>query len=482
MASGSGIKFGTDGWRAIIAEDYTYANVRICAQAMADYLKQESKASAGLVIGYDTRFASEGFAAAAAEVAGANGLPVLLSDRAIPTPVVSFAVINEKAGGGVVITASHNPGTYNGFKIKPDYGGSASPEVVAAVEERIEWVYANNAVKRQPLQTLIDRGQVRLFDPTDAYLARVNELVDLTEVRNAGLKVVADAMHGAGAGYFARLLAGGSTQVIGLRQERNPAFPGIAPEPITPNLAVSMRAIKDQVADVGLATDGDADRIGAIDEQGNFINQHQVYALLLLYLLEIRERRGPAVRSVTSSVMADRLGEIYDVPIYETPVGFKYIGPKMTATRAIMGGEESGGFGFDGHIPERDAIVSGAFLLDLMVKLKRPMSSVIEYLQDKVGTFAYDRVDIHFEADQRQAIMERVASSQPVAIDGSKVVRVYSEVDGYPIDGFKFCAEDGTWLLIRFSGTEPLLRIYTETTARDRVQRILAEGRKIAGV
>ena len=243
-----------------------------------------------------------------------------------------------------------------------------------------------------------------------------------------------------------------------------------------------MQAIKDQVADVGLATDGDADRIGAIDEQGNFINQHQVYALLLLYLLEIRGRRGPAVRSVTSSVMADRLGEIYRVPIHETPVGFKYIGPKMTETQAIMGGEESGGFGFEGHIPERDAIVSGAFLLDLMVKLERSMSSVIEYLQDKVGTFAYDRADIHFEADQRQAIMERVARSQPATIDGSRVVRVYSEVDGYPIDGFKFCAEDGTWLLVRFSGTEPLLRIYTETTARDRVQRILAEGRKIAGV
>lgn len=472
----SGIKFGTDGWRAIIAEDYTYANVRTCAQAVADYLKQDGKADAPLVIGYDTRFASEGFAAAVAEVVATNGLKVLLADRAIPTPVVSFSVLHYRAGGGVVITASHNPGPYNGFKYKPDYAGSASPEVIAALEERIEWIHANNAVQRRPLDQLVEAGRVEYIDPTEAYLGRVRELVDLSQVREAGLTVVADAMYGAGAGYFARLLEGGSTRVIGIRQERNPAFPGIAPEPITPNLTASVRAIADEMADVSLATDGDADRLGVVDEQGTFINQHQVYALLLLYLLEFRGMRGPAVRSATSSVMADRLGEIYNVPVYETPVGFKYIGPKMTEVGAIMGGEESGGFGFAGHIPERDAIVSGVFLLDLMVKLGRPLSGVIEYLQDKIGAFFYDRVDVHFAADQRAAILQRVASSQPTEIDGSKVVNVNT------IDGYKFILDDGSWLLIRFSGTEPLLRIYTETTSQDRVPRILGEGRRIAGV
>jgi phosphomannomutase len=471
----SGIKFGTDGWRAIIAEDYTYANVRTCAQAVADYLKEEGKASAGLVVGYDTRFASEGFAAAVAEVAGANGLKVWLSDRAIPTPVVSFSVLHYHAGGGVVITASHNPGTYNGFKYKPDYAGSASPEVIEALEERIEWIHANSAARRQPLEELVQYGRVQYVDPTDAYLERVNQLVDLSDVRSAGLKVVEDAMHGAGAGYFGRLLEGGSTSVAGIRQERNPAFPGIAPEPITPNLAALIRAMEEETADVGLATDGDADRIGVVDERGTFINQHQVYALLLLYLLEFRGLRGPAVRSVTSSGMADRLGEIYGVPVLETAVGFKYIGPKMTEIDAIMGGEESGGFGFAGHIPERDAIVSGAFLLDLMVKLQRPMSAVIEYLQEKVGSFYYDRADVHFADEEREAILSRVASSQPTEIDGSKVVGLNT------IDGYKFALEDGSWLLIRFSGTEPLLRIYTETTSPDRVPRILAEGRRIAG-
>ena len=472
----SGIKFGTDGWRAIIAEDYTYANVRICAQAVADYLKQEGKAEAGLVIGYDTRFASEGFAAAVAEVAGANGVKVYLAKEAIPTPVTSFSVLHYKAGGGVVVTASHNPGTYNGFKYKPDYAGSASPEVIEALEERIEWIYERQAVRRGGLAELLESGAVEYVEPAEAYLERVNQLVDLTDVRNAGLKIVADAMHGAGAGYFQRLLSGGSTQVVGIRQERNPAFPGIAPEPITPNLGAAFRAIKSELADAGLATDGDADRIGLIDEQGTFINQHQVYALLLLYLLEFRGQRGPAVRSITSSSMIDRLGQIYGVPVYQTPVGFKFIGPKMMETGAIMGGEESGGFGFAGHIPERDAIVAGVFLLDLMVKLRRPMSAVIEYLQEKVGSFFYDRVDVHFPADQRQAILDRVAAAKPDQIDGSKVLDVNTA------DGFKFDLADGSWLLIRFSGTEPLLRIYTETTSRDRVQRILGEGRRIAGV
>jgi alpha-D-glucose phosphate-specific phosphoglucomutase len=472
----SGIKFGTDGWRAIIAEDYTYANVRTCAQAVAEYLKSEGKADAPLVIGYDTRFASEGFAAAVAEVVAANGVKVLLASKAIPTPVTSFAVLHYRAGGGVVITASHNPGTYNGFKYKPDYGGSASPEIVAALEERIEWIHEHQSVNRRPLEALLQEGRVHYVDPSDAYLARIHELVDLSDVKQAGLEVVADSMYGAGSGYFERLLSGGSTKVIGIRQERNPAFPGIAPEPITPNLAACIQTIRDQMADVGLATDGDADRIGLVDEAGTFINQHQVYALLLLYLLEFRDMRGPAVRSVTSSVMADRLGEIYGVPVHETAVGFKYIGPKMTQVGAIMGGEESGGFGFSGHIPERDAILSGAYLLDLMVKLKRPMSGVIEYLQDKVGSFFYDRVDVQFAAGQREAILRRVAESQPSEVDGSRVVSVNS------VDGYKFALDDGSWLLIRFSGTEPLLRIYTETTDRDRVQRILGEGRQIAGV
>jgi alpha-D-glucose phosphate-specific phosphoglucomutase len=472
----SAIKFGTDGWRAIIAEDYTYANVRICAQAAAELIQAEGRADAGLVVGYDTRFGSEGFAAAVAEVCGANGVRVLLTKTAVPTPVVSFCVVDQQAGGGVVVTASHNPGTYNGFKYKPDYGGSASPEVVAALEERIERIWANDSVKRQPLDELLESGRVSYIDPTEAYLKRVRDLVDLSQVRDAGLTIVADAMHGAGAAYYDRLLSGGKSRIVGIRQERNPAFPGINPEPITPNLGALAAAIERERADVGLATDGDADRVGVMDEQGTFINQHQVFALLFLYLLEVRGMRGPAVRSVTSSTMVDTLGKQYGVEVFETPVGFKYIGPLMTEKGAIIGGEESGGFGFKGHIPERDAIVSGAFLLDLMVKLGRPMSGVIRYLQAKVGAFYYDRVDIHFDPEQRQAIEQRVSEAKVGALDGSPVTSVST------IDGYKVFSEDGSWLLIRFSGTEPLLRIYTETTSTDRVKRILSEGRALAGV
>ncbi len=472
----SKIVFGTDGWRAIIAEDFTFANVRVCAQAVCDYLRDIGQASRGLVVGYDTRFASEHFASAVAEVAAGNGVPVYLCDGSEPTPVVSYSVLDKKAGGGVVITASHNPALYNGFKYKPEYAGSAAPEVVSELEKRIAEIQVSGTIRRTAISDAARTGTVQYFDAKPAYDAQIGRLVDLQAIRDAGLSIVADAMYGAGSGYFQRLLAGGRTRVVGIRQERNPAFPGINPEPITPNLAQLAQAVRDLGADVGLATDGDSDRIGVMDETGTFINQHQVYALLLLYLLEVRGQRGPAVRSVTTTVMADKLGQLYGIPVYETAVGFKYIGPKMMETDALMGGEESGGFGFRGHIPERDAVLAGLYLLDLVVKLGRPLSGVLRYLQEKVGTYYYSRVDVHYKPEEREAILKRVSEARPAQIAGSKVVGLNS------IDGYKFLLEDGSWLLIRFSGTEPLLRIYTETTSQERVARILQEGRILAGV
>ncbi len=473
----SRITFGTDGWRAIIAEDYTFDNVRTCAQAMAEYQQATGTAARGLVVGYDTRFASERFADAVAEVLAANGIRVYLSDRAQPTPVASYAILARQAGGAVVITASHNPALYNGFKVKPEYAGSAPPEVVQELERRIEAIQARpNGVKRLPLAEAERQGLVERFDATPDYVAQVERLVDLPALRAAGITIVADAMYGAGSGYFARLLSGGATRVIGIRQERNPAFPGINPEPITPNLALLFDTVRQSGAAAGLATDGDADRIGLVDEQGRFINQHQVFGLLLLYLLQVRGMRGDAVRSVTMTSMGDRFAEAHGFRVHETPVGFKYIGPRMTAVDAILGGEESGGFGFAGHIPERDAIVSGLFLLDLMVKLGKSMSQTLAYLQEQMGAWYYDRVDIQFPAQEREAITARVQSAQPKEIGSSPLARVNT------IDGYKFIAEDGSWLLIRFSGTEPLLRIYTETTSPERVQRILEQGRQLAGV
>ena len=472
------IEFGTDGWRALIAEDYTFDNVRLCAQAVADHLKGVEGERRGLVVGYDTRFGSEHFAAAVAEVAAANGLPVYLSVVPCPTPVTSFSVVNLGAAGAVMITASHNPGEWNGFKFKPDFGGSASSEVTETLEARIRDLQAGNgAVRRMPLDEAEHCGAVTRFDPAPQYLRRLGELVDLPRIRSAGIRVVVDSMHGAGSGYFCRLLEGGSTQVTEIRGERNPSFPRMhGPEPIAQNLKPLLDTVAETRGDIGLATDGDSDRIGVVDEHARFVNQLEMYALLLLYLLEVKGIRGPAVRSVTSTSMADRLGARYGIAVYETAVGFKYVGPRMMETGAIFGGEESGGFGFGSHIPERDALLAGLCILDLMVALKLPMSGVLSYLKERAGPSYYDRQDVPFPENERGAISERVAASAPGQVAGLSVTSVNE------IDGKKFMLSDGSWLLIRFSGTEPLLRVYTEATTPDLVDRILAAGREIAGV
>ncbi|MBM2810787.1 MAG: Phosphoglucomutase [Chloroflexi bacterium] len=472
------IEFGTDGWRAIIAEEFTFDNVRVCAQAVAGYLQEHGLASRGLVVGYDTRFASERFAQAVAEVVAANGIKVALCAAPAPTPVVSYSVLDRGAGGAVIITASHNPREWNGFKYKPEYAGSASPEVVEQLESGIRDIQAGKAsVMRIPLAAAQQSGMVETFDPAPPYLQQIERLLDVKRLRDAGLTVIVDSMHGAGIGYFRRILEGGTTRVIEIRDDLNPLFPGMHnPEPIGRNLDALVDRIKVEHADVGLATDGDADRIGIVDERGVFVNQLQTYGLLLLYLLDVRGQRGPAVRSVTSTTMADRLGEAYGIPVIETAVGFKYVGPVMMERNAIMGGEESGGFGFAGHIPERDAMVAGLYAIDLMVHLGRPFSGVLEYLTEKAGPSFYDRVDVTFDPAERAAILQRVADAHPASIDGS-AVRSVNEIDGK-----KFVLQDGSSLLIRFSGTEPLLRIYTETISADRVPRILAVGRQIAGV
>jgi alpha-D-glucose phosphate-specific phosphoglucomutase len=472
------IKFGTDGWRAIIAEDYTFENVCICAQAVAQYLINTGVADKGLVIGYDTRFGSEHFAAATAEVMAGNGIPAYLCDRAAPTPAISYSILEKKAGGAVVITSSHNPARWNGFKVKPEYAGSASPEVLAALEETITSIQSGQAkVKRTALTEALRDKLVVEFNPAPGYLKQIHSLVDVEGIKSAGITVVVDAMFGAGMGYFPAILAGGNTRIIEVNNVRNPLFPGMHnPEPIARNLAALVAGIAQHHADVGLANDGDADRVGMMDENGQYINQLQVYALLLLYLLEVQGKRGPVVKTVTTTAMAHKLAKLYDVPVHETPVGFKYVGPKMMETGAIMGGEESGGFGFAGHIPERDGILAGLYLLDLIVKLQKSPSQLIEYLYSQVGPHHYDRIDLPLPAGQREAAIARVRDSQPKDIAGLKVMHIDT------VDGFRYVLEDGGWLLIRFSGTEPLLRIYTETTNGEKVHAILADGRKIVGL
>ncbi|MFC1926327.1 phosphoglucomutase/phosphomannomutase family protein [Chloroflexota bacterium] len=471
------IKFGTDGWRGIIGEDFTFQNVRTCAQAVADYLLGGDNSGRGLIVGYDTRFASEDFAAAVAEVAAANGIRVYLSPKAVPTPVVSFGILGKKAGGAVIITASHNSAIWNGFKYKPEYAGSASPEVTDELEDRIQHVLESGGIKRLFLDGGLGQGLIEYFDLSVGYLRHVAGLVDLERIRNAGLKIIVDSMRGAGAGYFKQLLGGGSTEVIEINAERNPLFPGIVrPEPIASNLTKLSARVRETVSSVGFATDGDADRLGILDENGLFLTPHQVFALLALYMLEVRGERGAIVKSVTSTDMLYRLGDMFSVPVFEMPVGFKYIGPKMIRENALIGGEESGGYGFRGHIPERDGILSGLYFLDLMVSMGKKPSELIEYLYEQVGPHHYERLDLEFPQQEREAVMQRLAQLSPAKVNGLKLIDIDNK------DGFRFRLSDGSWLQIRASGTEPVLRIYAESHSVKQAEGLLQAGRKMVGI
>ena len=470
------IRFGTDGWRAIIGWEYTADNVRACAAGTAQYLKKNNLAERGLLVGYDTRFLSGEFAAEVAGVTTAMGVPTFLCNAAAPTPVVSYNVIDRHAGGAAIITASHNPANWNGYKYKPDYGGSASTEEVQALEAEI------NRVCRDSIQSLsadeaLKQGVLEYIDASTPYLSHVANLVDLPAIRNSGLKVAVDAMHGAGAGYLPQLLDGGRTAVTELRGERNPAFPGMQqPEPVAHNLTPLSEWITSNGADIGIALDGDADRVGLVDEKGRFITTLQTFTLLALYLLEQRGERGALVKSTTMTSMIYRLGKLFDVPVYETAVGFKYLGPVMMRENALTAGEESGGFAFRGHVPERDGILSGLFLLDMVVKTGKRPSELLDYLFDKLGPHYYDRLDVPFSPENRHATETRVGAQRPDALGGSKVV------SRDETDGVRFMLENGAWLLIRFSGTEPLLRIYAEASSEDAVKQLLDEGRNLAGV
>ena len=468
------ITFGTDGWRGVIAGDYTFDNVRRCAQGFASYLIDQGKQGEWVVVGYDKRFQSENFALASAEVLCGNGFRVYLTDGATPTPVISFSTVNRGAAAAINITASHNPPTDNGFKVRNHTGGAVDPDGLKEIERLIPETV--DGVKLMKVEEAKQNGALVLFDPAPAYIEHIHKLIDVQPIIDAGLKVVVDVMWGNGAGWFTRLLGGGKTEIIEIHNDRNPLFPEMKrPEPIPPNIDVGLKTTVEQGADVFLVTDGDADRVGAGDENGNFINQLQAYALLAYYLLEVRGERGPIVKTLSTTSMLEKLGKLYDVPVYETGVGFKYVAPKMTETNALIGGEESGGYAFRGNVPERDGILAGIYLLDMMVRLKKKPSELIDLLYSKVGAHYYDRIDSRFTGD-RAAREAAIIAAKPDTIGGLGVTSLNT------MDGFKFSLEDGGWLLIRFSGTEPIIRVYTETTHKDRVQDILTDGLRIAGL
>jgi phosphomannomutase len=468
------IKFGTDGWRARIAEDYTFDNLRRCAQGFASFLAAEGHAGKSVVVGYDKRFHSENFAATVAEVLAGNGFKVFLTQDATPTPVISYAVVAQNAVGAVNITASHNPPEDNGFKVRDENGGAIPPEDLTKIESAIPDDLSN--IKSLKLAEGLETGKIAYFDAAEAYIPHIKKLIDLEPIKQAGLTVMVDAMWGNGAGWFTHLLEGGSTKVIEVHNVRNPSFPNmIRPEPIPPNVDAGLQATLDNNANVLLILDGDADRVGFGDEQGQFVDQLRVYGLLAYYMLEVRGLRGPIVKTLSTTKMLNKLAEIYGVEVHETGVGFKYVAPKMIETDAIIGGEESGGYAFKGNVPERDGILAGLYLLDMMVQLDKTPTELLEVLFDKVGAHYYDRIDTIFEGDKEEK-KNLIRSANPETIGGLKVAGLNTT------DGFQFGLEDGGFLLIRFSGTEPKIRVYTETTHQDKVQAILKDGLKVAGI
>jgi phosphomannomutase len=416
------IKFGTDGWRGEIAEDYTFDNVRRTAQGFASYLVEQGNAGKWVVVGYDKRFHSENFAATTAEVLAGNGLNVYLTNGATPTPVIAYAVVNKKACGAVNITASHNPPTDNGFKVRDENGGAIDPEGLKMIEALIPETVQE--VKRKNIKEAVNDKNVVYFDAGEAYFTHVQNFADIQKIKDAGYTVLVDPMWGNGAGWFTRLLSGGKTKIIEIHNERNPSFPEMKrPEPIRPNIDVGLNATVENNADVLLITDGDADRCGIGDENGEFIDQLRVYALLAFYLLEIRGERGDIVKTLSTTTMLNKLGKLYGVPVHETGVGFKYVAPKMMETNAMIGGEESGGYAFRGNVPERDGILAGLYFLDFMVQTGKKPTELLDMLFEKVGKHFYDRVDTPFSGDRKMR-EQKILNAHPETIGGLKVTEL----------------------------------------------------------
>lgn len=493
------IVFGTDGWRARIADDYTFANVRRCARAVAEYVVARGEQAKGIVLAYDRRFASEFFVTAAAEVVLAYDVPIAFAASAVPTQMSSFEVVQRKSAAGIVITASHNPYTDNGFKIKSPTGAAASPEMLTDIEARI--AAATDAPPTRPFAEAERAGLVERYDSFAAYEKFVARNVDLGRLRAADVSILVDPLYGSGSGWLPRLLSGGRIHVREIHSERNPWFGGVNPEPIPPNVNEACGILAAAAGegsgtargaagatgggyDLGLFLDGDADRAGMADECGTFVTTLQIFALLTYYLAEYRGLRAPVVKTVNETYMAEKLGERYGIAVHEVPVGFKYVGPKMIETGAMMGGEESGGYGFGMHLPERDGIFADLMLLDLFLREREagrwPASKAIAHLHEIAGPSSYRRLDVHVDRATYPALKERLLvelpEKAPAVLGGGPVVRTQTLSTN---DGFKFFAADGSWLLVRFSGTEPLVRVYTEAATPADVDSNLAIGEKL---
>lgn len=457
------IKFGTDGWRAVIAREFTFANLERVAQAYADYLLQ-SNSSPSVVIGYDRRFLSELFAPRAAEVLAGNGAQVSLFAEAVPTPLISWAVKELKADGGIVITASHNPADFNGFKIKAPWGGSAAPETTLAVEELVD----AQPVKRANVS--VEPDTAKLAPTIAGYRQQIASYVDLERLRDAHGMVIVDPMHGSGGDWVESFLSGGKLKVETIRGYRDPLFGGVNPEPIDSNLGALKTRVGETNAVVGLATDGDADRVGAVNERGETMNMHQVVPLVLLHLVRERKMTGGIVRTFSQSVLLKRIAAAFNLPIYETPIGFKYIADLMLKDDILIGAEESGGIGVKGHIPERDGILNSLLFLEAIVTAGVTPSEMLKALHREFGEFHFGRKDLHVEPGPGQQLVGDLARNPPSRLADYSVTGVET------MDGTKLLFDDESWLLFRQSGTEPVLRIYSEATSVEKTSVLLNAG------
>ncbi len=465
------IKFGTDGWRGVIGDDFTFANVRRVASAIASYVNEEEDPRRGLVVGYDCRFLSPEGARIAAETVAAAGIPVDLADQATPTPAVSYAVVSRKRAGGVTVTASHNPYRWNGLKFKASFGGSASPSIMKAIEKHLDRPDSPHA---EASAGRVKAEQISTVDLVTPYLDRLKSMIHLERIHASGRRFVLDPMYGAGRGAIARLFREAAIPYLEIHGEHNPIFPGLNPEPIEPHVADLRAAVRQGGYDAGFATDGDADRLGAIDRNGAFIDSHQIFAILLKHLAEDLKLKGEVVKTVSTTRLVDKLAAKYGFPLHVTPIGFKYVCELMLSRDVLIGGEESGGIGIKGHLPERDGILNSLLLAEVVAEKNRTLGELVEDLHREFGPQFYDRIDLEVERDVIERVFahlrhhkfRRIADLEITAVD--------------EMDGFKMYFGDTAWLLVRASGTENLLRLYAEAPSREQVKALLGAMTELA--
>lgn len=456
------IKFGTDGWRGQIGDDFTFANVRRVAAAIAAYIREEGEPKCGLIVGYDMRFLSAEAARTVAEAVAAAGIRVELAKEGTPTPAVSYAVVARKAAGAVMVTASHNPYRWNGLKFKAPYGGSAEPAIMRRIEHHLHCLDRSRTPQHKGKPAAIE-----VVDIITPYLERLKQLASLTRIRTSGQRFVIDPMYGAGRGCIARLFIDSRIPFREIHGEHNPLFPGLNPEPIEPHVEGLRRAVTEGKFDSGFATDGDADRIGAMDRSGEFIDSHKIFCILLKHLVEDLGLRGEVVKTFSTTQMVDKIAAKHGLRLHVTPIGFKYICELMLTHDVLIGGEESGGIGTKGHLPERDGILNSLLLAEVMAQKRKTLGELVEELSQEYGPHFYGRIDMEVPLPKARQLVKQVAQGKFKKFGGLKVTEIQD------LDGAKMLLGDSAWLMVRASGTENLLRIYSEAPTREQVAALL---------